>query len=149
MIIGIDISFKILLHAKKKGLFPVQSSATRLPLRANSFDLIICNNLLQTIREGEVVLDEIERITSGGGKIFIATPNKEGVLNKIFSFIERKKYEKMRLYSLSEIESYLSKKNIKVCNFHFLSLPLMKFWKNKESSLIKALSTSFLIEAEK
>jgi ubiquinone/menaquinone biosynthesis C-methylase UbiE/uncharacterized protein YbaR (Trm112 family) len=149
LIIGVDISIKILFHARKKGLFPVQSSATKLPLRGNSFDLIICNNLLQTIKEGEYVLDEIDRITSNGGKIFISTANKEGFLNRIFSFIERKKYEKMRLYSLSEIESYLRKKNIKVCNFYFLSLPIMKFWKNKKSFLIKALSTSFIIEAEK
>ncbi len=148
-IIGVDISLKILFHARRKGLFPVQSSATKLPLRENSFDLIICNNLLQTIKEGELVLDEIDRITLRGGKIFISTANREGILNKIFSFIERKKYEKMRLYSISEIESYLTKKNIKVCNFYFLSLPIMKFWKNKKSGLIKALSTSFIIEAEK
>ncbi len=149
LIIGVDISYKILFHARKKGLFPVQSSATKLPLKSDSFGIIVCNNLLQTVPEGEKVLDEIDRIISNGGKIFIATANKEGLLNKIFSIIERKKYKKMRLYSLSEISSYLSKKKIEVRDFYYLCLPLLKFWKNKNSIIVKLLSTSFLIEAEK
>ncbi len=149
LIIGVDISYKILFHARRKGLFPVQSSATKLPLKSGSFEIIVCNNLLQTVVDGERVLDEIERITSNRGKIFIATANRDGILNKIFSIIEIKKYERMRLYSLSEISSYLSKKRIEVCNFYYLSLPLLKVWKNRNSTPIKLLCTSFLIEAEK
>lgn len=149
ILIGVDISFKILLHARNKGLYPVQSSATKLPLKSSSFEIIICNNLLQTVPEGEAVLDEIERITSKGGKVFITTSNGEGILNRLFSIIERGKYQKMRLYSMQEISSYLRKKNFQINSFYFLSLPLMKAWKNKESKFIKSISTSFLIVAEK
>lgn len=149
LVIGIDISYKILLHARKKGLFPVQSSATKLPLKSDSFDIIICNNLLQTIMDGESVLDEMARITSNGGKVFVATANKNGILNKIFSIFEREKYKKMRLYSMQEIISYLGKKRIEVKKFFYLSLPLMKAWENKKSKFIEFISTSFLIEAEK
>lgn len=149
LVIGVDISYKILLHARKKGLFPVQASATKLPLKSDSFDIIICNNLLQTIQGGENVLEEIARITSKGGKVFVVTANKNGVLNKIFSFLEREKYKKMRLYSMQEIISYLGKKRIEVEKFFYLSLPLMKAWKNNKSKFIEFVSTSFLIEAEK
>lgn len=148
LIIGIDISYKILFHARRKGLFPVQSSATKLPLKSDSFDLVICSNLLQTIQDGENVLEEISRITSKGGKIYITTANKNGILNKIFSFLERKKYKRMRLYSMKEVLTYLEKKGIGVERFYYLSLPFMKVW-DKKSYLIKLLSTSYLIEAEK
>lgn len=149
ILIGVDISLKILIHAKNKGLHPVQSSATRLPLKSNSFEIIICNNLLQTVPEGEAVLDEIERITSKGGKVFIATLNREGIPNKLFSIIEREKNKRMKLYSMHEISFYLRKKNFKINSFYFLSLPLMKAWKNRESKFIKSISTSFLIVVEK
>lgn len=146
---GVDLSFKILRYARDKGLFPLQSSATKLPLKSNYFDLVICNNLFQTIKKGEDVMDEIDRVMKKGGKLFIVTSNKDGILNKFFSLVEMEKYKKMRLYSLSEIESYLKKKNIEICNFYYLSFPLSKVWKNKKSKLIKIISNSFMIEAEK
>ncbi len=149
IILGVDISLKILYLAKEKGLLPVQSSATKLPFRSNSFEVIICNNLLQTVSEGESVMDEIERISAKGGKVFIVTSNRDGILNRIFSFLERKKYQKMRLYSIGEIASYLKRKGFQIKNFYFLSLPIKKAWKNKGNTLIKIISTSFLIEAEK
>lgn len=148
LIIGIDISYKILFHARRKGIFPIQSSATKLPLKSNSFDIIICNNLLQTILDGENVLEEISRVTSIGGRIYITTANKNGILNKIFSFLEREKYKRMRLYSMQEIVAYLSKKGIEATGIYYLSLPLLKVW-NKKSDLIELISTSYLIEAEK
>ncbi|MGQ9618300.1 MAG: methyltransferase domain-containing protein [Candidatus Aminicenantia bacterium] len=149
LLLGIDLSLKILYHARMNGLFPIQCSATRIPLPSSLFDIVICNNLLQTVREGEEVLDEIERITAEKGRVFIATSNKEGILNNIFLLLEMRKYKKMRLYSLEEISSYLIRKNFKISNFFYLYFPIMKVWKNRKSPFIKLISTSFLIEAEK
>lgn len=52
----------------------VQADAARIPFRAGSFDLVICTELLEHVREPRTVLVEIYRILRAGGCLPICVP---------------------------------------------------------------------------
>jgi ubiquinone/menaquinone biosynthesis C-methylase UbiE len=53
-----------------------------IPFRDNTFDEVICNNILDQVPYGEVfvsVMNDLWRITEAGGSIFIRVPNAEDI----------------------------------------------------------------------
>lgn len=45
------------------------------PITENTYDLVICQHLLQHLPDTSTTLEELNRITKPGGKIFIETPH--------------------------------------------------------------------------
>jgi SAM-dependent methyltransferase len=52
----------------------VQSDAARLPFRGGAFDAVICSELLEHVRDPEVVLRECFRVLRAAGRLLICTP---------------------------------------------------------------------------
>lgn len=52
--------------------FAVRGSGTALPFRTAAVDVTYCSNVLEHVREGTVLLDELVRVTRPGGTIFVS-----------------------------------------------------------------------------
>jgi SAM-dependent methyltransferase len=52
----------------------VQCDAARLPFRAGAFDAVICSELLEHVRDPEVVLRECFRVLRAAGRLLVCAP---------------------------------------------------------------------------
>jgi len=75
--VGIDISAEAIKKSKKG--YPrfeyFVADATNLPLPDNSFDCVVCSEVIEHIPENERVLSEVKRILKNNGVFIITTPN--------------------------------------------------------------------------
>jgi len=78
-ITGIDVDSSALSYAKKnyskKNLRFIFGSGDDIPFKDNSFDLIICHQVLACVGNQQKVIDEIFRVLRPGGKAYISTNN--------------------------------------------------------------------------
>jgi len=65
--IGIEIQ-------KSKGLEVIWADARKLPFEDESFDVVICLDVLEHIEEDFIVISEISRILKSGGRFLISVP---------------------------------------------------------------------------
>ncbi|OGF16941.1 MAG: hypothetical protein A2W00_10920 [Candidatus Eisenbacteria bacterium RBG_16_71_46] len=65
--VGVDLSGGMLAHARRRGLPVGQASATHLPFRDRSFDLVYSFKVLPHVPDLEVALAEIVRVLDQGG----------------------------------------------------------------------------------
>lgn len=74
---GIDISEEAIKKSKKEypRFYYCISDATRLPLRENSFDWVVCSEVIEHVQENAKILSEVRRILRGGGIFIVTTPN--------------------------------------------------------------------------
>ena len=106
MIVGLDISGKLLLKAKdqadkSKKVFVLQADADHLPFKDASFDVIFAFTVLQNLPKPDVTLKELERVNKRGGRIVVTGLKKafpfstfvdalEGSGMKVISFIDNR-----------------------------------------------------------
>lgn len=77
--LGIDISRQMLARAETRGLTVVQGSAASLPIPDASFDLVYSFKVLPHIQNIELVLREIARVLSPGGRAFLEFYNTHSI----------------------------------------------------------------------
>jgi ubiquinone/menaquinone biosynthesis C-methylase UbiE len=85
-IIGLDISLNMLKEAKKNlNVIPlVKADGEFLPFRDNSFDAIICSELLYYLEKPEMFIQESKRVLKKNGTLLIISNNQFWFfLNKI------------------------------------------------------------------
>ncbi len=68
---GLSVVFANLSAEKRPH---VQSDAMKIAFRDESFDLVICAELLEHVREPLLVLGEVGRVLRGGGRLLITAP---------------------------------------------------------------------------
>jgi 2-polyprenyl-3-methyl-5-hydroxy-6-metoxy-1,4-benzoquinol methylase len=72
---GVEFSDQAAAAAERKGFKTHRGRIEEVRLPADSFDLIIMNQLIEHVREPRVVLEAIGRALKPGGHLFIETPN--------------------------------------------------------------------------
>lgn len=107
-IIGVDINKGALMRLKEKGLQVIESSITNIPIPEESFDVVLCSNLIEHLfpEEAYKMLQESQRILRQDGKIIIITPTEKTVWN---SFGHTKPYtiaSIMKLFRKNTYESF-------------------------------------------
>ena len=87
--------------------------AADLKFKDNSFDVIVCINLLHHILDSFQVIDEFRRVVSSKGKIILSDFSKEGlaIVDRVHAS-EGRKHEVIQ-NNLTEIENYLAGKDFK------------------------------------
>jgi SAM-dependent methyltransferase len=55
----------------------IVASATQLPFPASSFDLVVCDNVLEHVDEPARVMSEVARVLRPGGRFLAKTPNRK------------------------------------------------------------------------
>lgn len=97
-VVGVDLSLKQLIRAKKK--YPNRNflvgDATKLPFKSNTFDLIVAINLLHHLSDKtDTGLKECYRVLKKGGKLLTVDPN----LTNPFGFTTRELFKLFKLKS--------------------------------------------------
>lgn len=85
---GLDISEKMIRYAKAKHskIVFVCADAHQLPFSDESFDLIICSETLEHVRDPLAVLLEIKRCLFPGGQVVISMDTGSRLFNLIWFF---------------------------------------------------------------
>lgn len=74
IVVGVDVSRKLLLKAKKcaaKNVFVVQADADHLPFQECTFNATVSFTVLQNMPKPEKTMQEIKRVTARGGKVAV------------------------------------------------------------------------------
>ncbi len=66
-----DLGFQL---QSKRGINVIQGDATKLPFKSNSFDAVICLDVLEHIEDDVSALEEIYRVTKAGGNFLFSVP---------------------------------------------------------------------------
>lgn len=94
--------------AKDRGLRVICASALELPIKDKEFNVVLCFDLIEHIKEDVKLVKELSRVLKDNGKIILTTPMKDGVsfpmLNKKKNEIINKNWGHVRKgYSLAQI----------------------------------------------
>jgi len=58
------------------GVSEILASGIRLPFKDETFDLVVCNDVIEHLDEQEELIREIYRVLKVGGYLYLTTPNK-------------------------------------------------------------------------
>src|SRR5687767_1109873 len=76
--IGVDVNFDALVQAASRasGARFAMAAVERLPFRSNTFDGVICSEVLEHLEHPAALADEIVRVTRPNGMYCITVPNE-------------------------------------------------------------------------
>lgn len=135
VVVGLDlVDFRSKLFSKKFKF--VQGDATCMPFKSHEFDVVICLDVIEHIEKDFKAAREIKRVLKAGGKILIATPNRNrlsmflaGLISRRYSFphvgqesgfggksVHVREYTERELLSLFSGAGF---KNLNIDNFWF------------------------------
>ena len=79
-VVPIDVSERTLARMRQRGLSPIKASATDLPFRNESFDMIVAIDFMEHLRERDVdaCLNEFHRVTKRYVALQIGTAKAKG-----------------------------------------------------------------------
>lgn len=84
---GIDITDNRINEAKKKGINFKEGELLSLQLPAESFDIIYMDSVLEHVLNPMDYLNEIKRLLSPGGVVYIGVPNEDSLQNDVKKMI--------------------------------------------------------------
>ncbi len=86
MVAGTDLSLDALQFCQRRGDFPLcQSSVLALPFQSGSFDLVVCNDVIQHLPgdgSDKAALGEFYRVLKPGGWLLLRTNSSQGMGNQ-------------------------------------------------------------------
>lgn len=93
-IVGIDISEKMIEKCKKKkqqnptlNINFVSCSAENTPYKNETFDIVVCLELLEHVLNPNLLMKEISRVLKPEGMLFLGTPRKQTMIEKIIGYL--------------------------------------------------------------
>jgi SAM-dependent methyltransferase len=82
--IGIEVSYAKLQFAKAgQNVIHFDMNRNILPFKDNSFDYIVCLDVLEHLLDPIRTLEEIHRIVKSNGRVIVSLPNDYHILNRI------------------------------------------------------------------
>jgi SAM-dependent methyltransferase len=67
----------------------VQADAARMPVRANSVDLVVSNNSLEHFENLTISLEEIGRVLKSNGYLYVAVPDVTTITDRLYRWLAR------------------------------------------------------------
>ena len=133
-IIGTEISY-VAIRGKKDALCYTLSDGRELPFTDNSFDGIICSEIIEHMpskSDVKFILKELVRVCKPGKSIVITTPNENSLLDVIKYFLTGKRnIDPLHASLLSEgkLRFLLSELPVEIVSFerYFISLPIPRY----------------------
>lgn len=109
---GIEISQIALRECQKRGLTVVKADAEKgIPLKANTFDIVILNEVIEHFKNPKFVLDECFRVLRKKGRLVITTP--------VYHLLTKKMAGKESHFSemtVCQIQTLINKTGFKILN---------------------------------
>jgi len=153
LVVGVDISFAMLTYAQSKGFLVVRSSGKKLPFESARFELVTAINVLQSLKEGGILIGELVRVTKPGGRLIVGTPNGQNLTLGLFKTLEKKKYQHLGVYTAEELKDYFRSAGCSVESVFFLHYPFGKVRRvagDKPAKFLnKRLATGLVVEVRK
>lgn len=130
---GLDVSKLALRNAEKKGIKTIHHDLDQpLPFPDNSFDCVICCQVLQHIHRPSKLIKEMQRVTKK--YVIINVPNiaywkyRKMLLTGKIPFIGDPDYLPIRFFTLKTIKKQLNKSGLEIKNISYTGgLPLRRF----------------------
>ena len=84
-VVGLDISEELLKFCPRSGFLPIAGSAFRLPFRDDTFDMILCTNVLQQFdyESGVGLFRELVRVANLDGGILMTVRNGNSLVRHL------------------------------------------------------------------
>ncbi len=120
MVYGFDISFDGLVYAKNRKLQVVQSDATRIPFKNNSFDAISIFEVSEHVDDDYALFQEAYRVCKMSGLIFVMVP-----AYKFLWGSHDVKYSHKRRYTKHSFLNLIKSHNFKIEKLTFLHPQLL------------------------
>lgn len=129
-VIVVDKNTSGLHLAKEGGLNAIRTSVLKLPLDKDSYDIVLCLDLIEHVQEDEKLIKEISYVLKKEGKIILTTPTQSGVnfpfLPKKYTNLINKNWGHLRKgYSIDNLKEMFQKYNLMIIKkgkyFNFLS----------------------------
>ncbi len=103
-----DIGIQI---QKSKGIKVVRADARELPFEDESFDVVICLDVIEHIEEDILVVSEISRVLRSGGRFLISVPEDPKIWSSHDVIVNH-----VRRYTRNSLLNILKYTNLKVTN---------------------------------
>jgi len=164
--VGADINFKDLLKARERLQFHDEIGAhgggawnlsvadiTRLPFKNNTFDIVICSEVLEHVPEEKKAAREIIRILKPGGDLVVSVPRywPEKICWFLSTEYHSVEHGHIRIYKTRKLVRLLEKEGVKKWGFHFAHSLHSPYWwlkclvgPSREDSLFVNLYHRFL-----
>lgn len=120
-IIGVDISEKMLTHAKRNLKDAILGDSQNLPFKNEEFDIIFARSLLHHLPDPQKGADEMHRVLKPGGKILTIDP-----IVSLTSYAPRKLLNKTKHFSsehknmrMKELKEMLHKSGFKITKIEY------------------------------
>lgn len=145
---GVDNSNDAIQYCrdKKAGDFLIRANLEKkLPFEKNIFDVVICLDVLEHIKNENLVLSEMKRILKGKGIILVTVP----AYPKLFSYWDRT-VGHYRRYNINHLKDIFKRNNLKIEKMSYYNLfalfPAIIFRsiKSKQSFKTKNYSSDFI-----
>lgn len=142
---GIDLSQDALNHARENfnklnlDINVSKSSTDKLPFKSNTFEQVICLDVLEHVKDVNKSLKEINKVLVDGGNLIITVPNERYLSKPIIPYDYSKILKMMghdhKGFDLPEIRILLNKNGFRVVSYQYYH----KFFSRITSEILFAL----------
>ena len=113
VVVGVDISRKLLLKAKEQAhafenVFVLQADADHLPFREAFFDVVFAFTVLQNMPKPSETLNELKRVAKLGGKVVVTGLKKAFSLNAFMDVLEGSGLKMVSFVDNEDLKCYVA-----------------------------------------
>jgi 2-polyprenyl-3-methyl-5-hydroxy-6-metoxy-1,4-benzoquinol methylase len=134
---GIDVSEYAITVAKKRlpsETFIALGAEDTLPFPEETFDMVICNDVLEHLMNPANALENIMKVLKKDGILYITTPNMNLIRKKIFHYADKKEHH-VSLFSHKDMLNLLQKIGFRIIqHWTFATFTLFFFARFKSSA---------------
>lgn len=124
--VGLDIQMRKLRYSRRYGKFTINGSALALPIAAQSFECVICSEVIEHIPRGNV-FSELDRVLTPDGLLVLGTPDYSKwqwlIIEKIYKLLLPQAYadEHITHYTHNELcNEFVIERGYKVEEIHYI-----------------------------
>lgn len=116
-ITGVDLNQNCLEQAAKKGVYQKleQASVYNLPFANNSFNTVICNSVLEHIKQIDTAIEQIYRVLKKEGTLLFTAPSENRR-----NYLMDRGFKHHHCWSGSQWETRLKEKGFSSVSYHYL-----------------------------
>ena len=120
IVYGLDASFDAALHALRQGIPTVVGDMTRLPFRAESFDLVTSGETLEHLDDDAAAVREFERVLDKRGTVIATVPAMRSLWSASDDY-----YEHRRRYSRKDLVALFVAASFRVAKAKYWGFPVV------------------------
>jgi len=154
IVVPFDISKKCISNSLKlnPSLFGVVGDAMEIPFKDNSFDTIICVELIEHLQNPDKCMNEIHRVLKDNGNLIMTTPNYRSfwpLLEFLWDEFGRGRnyrFQHISKFNIDSIKNTLTKYNFRIKSIRttFLFTPFIAIFSEELAKLALSIESKLL-----